>query len=72
MSQGSLVMGQKTTLGLFTLFCPAGQAGPTAARPPQWLGRSATLHSHAIAPAGMLYDIFHEIFLKNNLELLTK
>ena len=25
--------------------------GLTAPRPPQWLGHSATLHSHAIAPA---------------------
>jgi hypothetical protein len=25
--------------------------GPKGPRPPQWLGHSATLHSHAIAPA---------------------
>jgi hypothetical protein len=31
--------------GLFTL------RRLTAARPPQWLGHSATLHSHAVAPA---------------------
>jgi hypothetical protein len=26
-------------------------SGPKAPRPPQWLGHSATLHSHAIASA---------------------
>jgi hypothetical protein len=25
--------------------------GPKGPRPPQWLGHSATLHSHAIVPA---------------------
>jgi hypothetical protein len=25
--------------------------GPKGPRPPQWLGHSASLHSHAIAPA---------------------
>ena len=39
---------KKRVLRLTDLYALRGLKAP---RPPQWLGHSATLHSHAIAPA---------------------
>jgi hypothetical protein len=47
MAQGGLVVGAKKTAYNRTVYA----SPPEAARGSGWLGHSATLHSHAVAPA---------------------